>query len=143
MCNPTRLLLLVFFSALLCQARSDDSERFQVTNAPLPDIFRLNQSYPDRPEVAECRPIRLHIERNSRRYRTELVTNDHPSIHFAHADTRVMSNRLFRRLNALADLFYQEHRVWITVLKAWTEYGDGEVDDPTSLHFEGEPLVTC
>lgn len=140
--NQTRLLFLALFTALLCHAQSDDGEEFQVMNTPLPDTFQLNQSYPDRPEEVECRPIRLRIERNSRRYRTDLVTNDHPSIRFAHADTRVMSNRLFRRLNALADLFYEEHRGRITVLKAWTEYGDSEVVDPTSLHFEGE-LVTC
>lgn len=142
MCSKKLLLLLAFFTALLCHAQSDDNEEFQVRNTPLPDTFQVNQSYPDRPEVVECRPIRLRIERHSRRYRTELVTNDHPNIHFAHADTRVMSNRLFRRLNELADLFHEEHGVWITVLKAWTEYGDGEVGDPTSLHFEGEP-VTC
>ena len=133
-----RVLLLLAFSAVLYCVEPQGSDYFEYVNDPVPNIFRPNQRYPDRPETDECRPIRLRIARNSRRFRTELVTNTHSSIQFARADARIMSNRLYDRLNDLANNFYGEHGVWITVLKAWTEFGDSEVYDPTSLHFEGK-----
>lgn len=110
---------------------------FEFTNGPVPNPFQLNQHYPDRAEAVECRPIRLRIERHSRRYRTDLVTNEHTGMNFSHSDARIMSSRLQRRLNELADLFFANYHVWITVTKAWTEYGDADVNDPNSLHFEG------
>ena len=46
------------------------------------------------------------------------------------------------RLNALADQYYQEYMRKITVLRAWIEYsGDDDVEDPTSLHYEGIILL--
>lgn len=123
------------FVACTAHVQSDD---FQFTNGPVPNPFQLHQHYPDRNESVQCRPIRLRIERNSRRYRTDLVTNEHSRVNFTHADARIMSSRLQIRLNQLAYLFYVEYSVWITVTKAWTEYGDPDVDDPNSLHFEGK-----
>ena len=125
--------LLLFFAT--CIATSDDD--FIVSNGPVPDPFHLHQHYPDRPETAECRPIRLRITRPSRRFQTDLVTNEHADVQFANADARIMSNRLQRRLNELAELFHDQYSIWLTVTKAWTEYGDENVTDPNSLHFEG------
>ena len=136
-----RALQVIFFTlliALICRAQTGSEEEYVFTNGPLPDTFELNQRYPNRPENVECRPIRLHIARNSRRYRTELVTNSNPHVQFAHADARVMSTRLSKRLNQLAELFYENHSIAITVQKAWTEFEDGDVNDPLSLHYEGE-----
>ena len=136
-----RALQVIFFPlliALICRAQTGSEGEFVFTNGPLPDTFELNQRYPDRPESVECRPIRLHIARNSRRYRTELVTNGNPRVQFAHADARVMSSRLSKRLNQLAEVFYENHSIAITVQKAWTEFEDSDVNDPLSLHYEGE-----
>ena len=119
----------------------DDSESsdglFQYTNGPVPDVFQVDQSYPDRTEIEECRPIRLRIQRNSRRYHSDLVVNTNSDIDFANSDARRMTSRMQSRLDALAVLFYQEFSVSITVMKTWTEYGDEDVDDDQSLHFEG------
>ena len=127
---------------IICSAQShSDASGFVFSNGPMPNPFQRDQHYPYRSEEVECRRIRTRIERNSRRYRTDLVTNEHSSVHFADADARIMSNRLHRRLNELADLFHAEYSVWIRVTKAWTEFGDEEVSDPASLHFEG--IITC
>ena len=117
------------------QSEDDD---FDFTNGALPDPFLPHQHYPDRPESVECRPIRLRIDRGSRRFSTDLVTNDHANVQFAHSDARIMSNRLQRRLNDLAEQFYDAHGVWITVTKAWTDQDDEEVTDELSLHYEGK-----
>ena len=119
-----------------CAATADDN--FIFSNGPVPDPFQLHQHYPDRSETDECRPIRLRIGRSSRRFQTDLVTNSHPSVQFANADARIMSSRLQRYLNELADLFHEQYNVWLSVTKAWVEYGDENVTDPNSLHFEGQ-----
>ena len=130
-------LTILHANFLRCSAQSDYDGDFSFTNGPVPNPFQLHQRYPDRPETVECRPIRLQIPRGSRRFRTELVTNDHPSVQFANSDARIMSLRLRRHLNELAEAFHEERGVWITVSKAWVE-GDAGDADPTSLHFEGE-----
>lgn len=135
---PARLLLfsLIFISTTNAQQSNADDD-FIFTNEPVPDNFSLQQRYPDRPETEACRPIRVQISRGSRRFLTELVTNDHPSVQFANADARIMSLRLRRHLNELAETFRDEHNVRIAVSKAWSEANDSDITDPTSLHFEG------
>ena len=130
------LLALSLASGRNVHAQSNDE--FEFTNGPVPELFQLGQHYPNRLEEEECRPIRLRIERNSRRYDTDLFMNQHPGVQFTDADARIMSGRLLRRLNELADSFHADHGIWIFVTKAWAEYGDSEVTDPTSLHFEGK-----
>ena len=134
----TRNVFVIFALPLFfatCMATSDDD--FIFSDGPVPDPFNLHQHYPDRPETVECRPIRLRITRSSPRFQTDLVTNEHLNIQFANADARIMSNRLQRRLNELAELFHDQHSIWLTVTKAWTEQGDENVTDSKSLHFEG------
>ena len=138
----TLALLAIDFHCCSAQQSDTDDDSFSFTNGPVPDPFTLHQHYPDRPETVECRPIRLQIPRGSRRFRTELVTNDHSSVHFAGSDARVMSLRLRRRVNELAEAFHDEYGVWVTISKAWVEEGDGDITDPTSLHFEGEEMWT-
>ena len=116
------------------QPRMASNTDFDFSSGEVPNPFLLYQHYLDRPESVECRPIRLRISRGSPRFLTDLVTNDHAGVLFADADSRIMSNRMERRLNELAELFYADRGVWITVTKAWTEQDD---QDPVSLHFEG------
>jgi hypothetical protein len=136
----TLALVATNFHCSTAQQSDNDDGGFSFTNGPVPDPFTLHQRYPDRPEAVECRPIRLHIPRGSRRFRTELVTNDHSGVHFANSDARIMSLRLRRHVNELADAFHDEFGVWIAVSKAWVEDGDEGITDPTSLHFEGRTL---
>jgi hypothetical protein len=135
--------LLFCLSAVLVRGTDDDDDDiFQYTNGPVPDVFQMHQSYPDRSEIEECRPIRLRIERNSRRYHSDLLVNTNPDIDFADSDSRVMTSRMQSNLDALASLFYREFSLRITVLKTWTEYGDPDIDDDQSLHFEGRRVCT-
>lgn len=106
---------------------------------PLPDTFLLGTRYPDRNETEECRPIRLRIVRNSRLYRTALVTNANPNLIFSSADARVMSSRIQARLDALAASYHRQFSARITVLRSWSEYAaDDTIGDPFSLHYEGK-----
>ena len=131
---------LVTFVALLLGAirLADATSGFQYSKGPVPDEFRLRDRYPDRNEVTECRPIRLRIERDSRRYRRDLVVNANPDITFDGADARVMTSRLQTQLNALAELCRRQYGLRFRVSKAWAEASDPDVDDAHSLHFEGE-----
>lgn len=144
-CLPWLSLSIVTIGVLFCafgcthvQAQGDST--FQYTRGPVPVVFQMNESYPARNETDECRPIRLRIQRNSRLFRTLVVNTNSARINFTHPDTRIMTSRLQTRLNALAELYYQQYRVKITVTKSWTEYGDGDVDDPQSLHYEGQVI---
>ena len=129
-------IILLVLSAVTVSPQSD--QFFLYDKGPVPDEFHLGQRYPDRNETEECRPIRLRIERDSRRFRTDLVHNAYTGIDFAHADARLMTSRMQVRLNALAILYYQEYGLSFTVIKSWTEYGDADlVADDHSLHYEG------
>lgn len=143
LCLPWLSLSIVTIGVLFCafgcthvQAQGDST--YQYTRGPVPMVFQMNESYPARNETDECRPIRLRIQRNSRLFRRLVVNTNSARINFTHPDTRIMTSRLQTRLNALAELYYQQYRVKITVTKSWTEYGDGDVDDPQSLHYEGQ-----
>ena len=140
-----RLLIVVsvFTASLLgTQATGDDQDGddvYQYSPGPVPENFSIGMRYPDGNETQECRPIRLRIERDSRLYRDNLVLNTNTGINFANSDARRMSSRLQTRLNDLATRYYSEFSVSFTVLKAWAEYPDTDLDDDaTSLHYEGK-----
>lgn len=135
------LLVAATLTAAICIVKADDEDALRYSRGPIPRFFQLNQSYPNRSEAEECRPIRLRIERNSRRYRRELLVNTNPNIIYANSDARVMTSRMQTRLNELAGLYYSEFSVRITVLKAWAPEEDTDVDDPHSLHYEGTWLM--
>ena len=135
-------MLVIICSTLCTLVRSqDDDDSYQYSRGPLPQEFQFNMSYPDRTETEECRPIRLRIQRNSRLFRTRLVVNTNSDINFNNSDARIMTSRTQTRLNALAQLYYQRYRRRFTVMKSWAEYGDDDVDDPQSLHFEGQLVL--
>ena len=135
----TAILLLASTAQICISQGRDGADGFSYSRAPVPATFHMGSRYPNRTEEAECRPIRLRIVRNSRLYRTELVTNTNPKIIFVSADARIMTSRLHMRLNALADQYFYHFRERITVLRAWTEYSEDSDDtDPNSLHYEGK-----
>ncbi len=132
------LIISLHPSTIAAQSTTDNSV-FQYSRGPVPDDFQVGQHYPSRSEMEECRPIRLRIGRDSRLFRTNLVVNSNPNIHFASNDAKRMTSRLQSRLNSLASLFYSQYQLRLTVHLAWVEYSpDDGVDDPQSLHYEGE-----
>lgn len=133
-----RLALLPALLLGWFHATGASNEDFQYSKGPVPDQFRLLDRYPDRSEESQCRPIRLRIERNSRRYLRDLVFNANPDIIFANSDAHLMTSRLQSRLNELSDLYRREYGLSLRVVKAWTEEADLEVTDPLSLHYEGK-----
>lgn len=120
-------------------SQSTSGGDFLHNRGPVPSVFQVGTRYPDRNETEECRPIRLRVVRNSRLYRTQLVTNTNPQIIFHSADARVMTARVQARLNALAASYYQHYQARITVLRSWSEFSvnDTSIGDPNSLHYEG------
>ena len=135
--NSRSVVLIVTVLAVLwvpATARHrQTTSNFDYSGQPIPNPFRLGDSYPDREEMDVCRPIFDHIDRNSVRFRNELVL-DNSSMTF---DERWMTSRMYSRLNRLRQLYTGG----FTVLKAWTQYPDSEVHDPTSLHYEGEIFI--
>lgn len=135
----TLVLVMVLGAILQMNGCLASISSFDYRRGPVPQTFQLGTRYPDRSETEECRPIRLRVTRNSRLYRTQLVTNTHPSILFHTSDSRVMSSRLQTRLNALAATYLHRYSARISVLQAWTEYSEEDgIGDPNSLHYEGE-----
>jgi len=135
----TWLLLpwLLFPSLLILgtqQANVESSNMY--TRDPIPWVFQLGQSYPNREETAQCRPIRLKITRNSRLYITELVNNTSQNIQFQTADARLMTSRMKTKLNSLADIFKAKYDSKLLVLQSWTDSSNATGSD--SLHNEGE-----
>ena len=102
----------------------------------IPDPFELGNGYPDRNEADVCRPIFDHIERDSARFKNELVKHVNPKIVFFNNDAHLMSSRMQMRLDGLREIYTGK----FTVLKAWTQYPDSEVQDSASLHYEGTIL---
>ncbi len=137
------VVTVLAISAQLCASQQQDpADGFSFRRGPVPAVFQMGTSYPNRSEEVECRPIRLRVARNSRLYRTELVTNTNPHIIFSSADARVMTSRLFMRLNSLAERYFYHFWERITVLRAWSEYSEGgSDDDPNSLHYEGKITI--
>lgn len=132
--------LLVFVLCACCSHVCRASDDFTFRKGPVPNRFRLYQRYPDRPEEQECQPIRLHIERNSRRYR-DLVQYTATNVNFATSDSRRMSSRLHSRLYTLGNWYRNYYYQRLLVLKAWTPYPDNTVTND-SLHYEGKHYQT-
>jgi len=107
--------------------------------SPVP-YFRVGIFYPTRPgesaeqtEISLCRAIVDHIDRDSPRYRNELVYNTNSKISFQTADSHIMSSRMQSKLGVLEGL----SNVRMTVLKAWTQFPDSELQNNESLNYEG------
>ena len=132
--------LLVFVLCACCSHVCRASDDFTFRKGPVPKRFRLYQRYPDRPEEQECQPIRLHIERNSRRY-SDLVQYTATNVNFATPDSRRMSSRLHSRLYTLGNWYRNYYYQRLVVLKAWTPYPDNTVSND-SLHYEGKHCQT-
>ena len=124
--------LLIALQGLPTQGQQD------FTTAQIPNPFGVGDFYPPRPEVEVCRPIRDYIDRNSARFTNELVTNTNADIVFSTSDSRIMSSRMQSRLNSLASLYRQQTGRRMTVLRAWTQFYNRQVNDNTSLHYEGK-----
>ena len=121
-------LLLQTPALVLAQSQFDYSQQ------SIPSRFMVGDSYPGRPETDVCRPIFDHIQRDSARFMNELVFNANPQITFATSDSHHMTSRMKSRLDRLREIYTEG----FTVLKAWTEFPDNEVQDTQSLHYEGE-----
>lgn len=135
------LTVVLALAYLIPLSSSQTSDVFSYSRGPIPSVFHVGTRYPDRNETEECRPIRLRVARNSRLYRTQLVTNTNPQIIFQTADARVMTARIQARLNALAASYYRHYSAKITVLRSWSEYSANDgIGDPNSLHYEGQQL---
>lgn len=130
------VLALLWVPATARHRHRHTHSNFDFSGHPIPDTFRLGDRYPDREEMDVCRPIFNHIDRNSVRFRNELVL-DNSSMTFDNADARWMTSRMYSRLNRLRQLYTGG----FTVLKAWTQYPDSEVQDLASLHYEGEIFI--
>ena len=111
------------------------------TRGQVPRRFSVSIFYPTRPglnalatEAAICRPIVDQIDRNSARFRAELVTNTNSKIRFSTANSRIMSSRMQSRLDTLANLYSGR----MTIVRAWSQYPDSQLPS-SSLHYEGKP----
>lgn len=137
-------LSLVLICAFLCQylpickATVDDS--YYYGKGKLPKSFKKGQHYPDRDEYLECRPIKLHIAKGTKRF-YDLVTYTGKNVHFADANSRIMSSRLHSSFSLLADKYYKTYKTKLFVLKAWVPYPDYSLDN-NSLHYEGILCIT-
>lgn len=137
------VLALVLIKLIHLSSSQSPEGSFIRSRGPVPSVFHVGSRYPDRNETEECRPIRLRVVRNSRLYRTQLVTNTNPQLHFETADARVMTRRVQARLNALAASYYRRYAARITVQRAWSEFSisNDSIGDPNSLHYEGNMWV--
>ena len=126
-------LVALVLPSVLCQQ--------DFTTAPVPNPFRVGNYYPPRPEVEVCRPIRDYIDRNSARFTSELVTNTNNDIFFSTADSRIMTSRMQSRLNSLANSYRQATNRRMTVLQAWTQFPNSQINNDMSLHYEGKTLL--
>ncbi len=138
--NKKMTMILLYFSSLIILSRSQ--QEFTVTQVP---TFTVGTFYPtrsslnaDQTEEAVCRPIIHHIDRDSPRFRSELVYNGNSKITFRTVDNHIMSSRMQFILDALEVLYSNT----ITILKAWTPYSDSQLLRNTSLHYEGKWLVS-
>ena len=136
--SPCLLLLGSILVLCACCGHVCEATGFTFRKGPIPSRFKRGQHYPNRPEEQECQPIRLHIERNSRRYR-DLVRYSASNVRFSNSDSRLMSSRLHSRLNTLANWFRNYYGYRLLVLKAWTPYPDTSLNNG-SLHYEGQSL---
>ena len=132
-------LVVLFAAALAVLPATLAQSNFDYSRQQIPNPFRRGNRYPNREEKDVCRPIFDHIERNSARFRNELVFNTNRNIAFSTGDARRMSSRMQTRLDRLRQLYTRG----FTVLKAWSQYPDSEVQDSGSLHYEGIIILNC
>ena len=124
---------VVFAAALAVLPATLAQSNFDYSQQQIPNPFQLGNRYPNREETDVCRPIYDHIDRDSARFTNELVFNTNQNIEFSTTDARRMTSRMQTRLDRLRQLYTRD----FTVLKAWTQYPDSDVQDSGSLHFEG------
>ena len=133
--SRSNALVWLALPTLVCYVLSQ-SDDFIYSSGPVPKVFRVEQHYPSRSEEEECRPLRLRIERGSTGYYKGLVFNQNQDVVFASEDSKLMTSRMFVRLNSLAEQWAPNT---LTVLKAWSEYEDPDLmEEPFSLHYEGQ-----
>ena len=129
------LVALFFLNCLISFVEPQSDDDFIFSKGPVPNRFIRGQRYPDRDEEVECQPIRLRVARGSKTFQ-QLITYAGSKILFKTQNSRIMSSRLHAKLTELSNLYFQQFRVKLYVLKAWTEYNDYEVTE-RSLHYEG------
>ena len=132
------LLIILSCGALLSKQQDDDDlEVFQ--QEPVPDPFELGDRYPDRDEEVEVRPIKLRLQRTSRRFSETIIRNTNNDLSYANEDARFMTSRLKSRLDTLGELYEDEYRRQkLEVILTYAEEGNPDVTKPNSLHYEGQ-----
>lgn len=140
MMKKTCLVFCFLFFLQFFWLVSDADNNYIYAKGRLPNKFRKGDHYPANDEEIECRPIKLHIARGTKRFR-DLVTysRNYRYLHFATNNCRKMSSRLHSRLSQLASEYYQRYHIKLLVLKAWVPYPDYSLDN-TSLHYEGKQM---
>ena len=130
------LCIVTFLLNTLAQATD-----FSIDRGTIPTRFSVRESYPDRDEDTECRPIRVRIARDSFRFTRDLRVNYNRRLTFRNSDARRMTSRCQSRLDALASTYYKRFRRNLEVLLGWVDY-DSDVSSlgisNTSLHYEGK-----
>lgn len=137
--NSLQLYLLIILSCgvlFSTQQGNEDLPVFQ--QEPLPDPFRLGDRYPNRDEVVEVRPIKLRLQRTSRRFSETIIRNTNNDLSYVNDDARLMTSRLKSRLDILGELYEDRYRrEKLVVILTYAEEGNSAVSNPNSLHYEG------
>ena len=133
------LLIILSCGALLSTQQDDDDDLEVFQQEPVPDPFELGDRYPDRDEEVEVRPIKLRLQRTSRRFSETIIRNTNNDLSYANDDARFMTSRLKSRLDTLGELYEDEYRRQkLEVILTYAEEGNPDVTDPNSLHYEGQ-----
>ena len=104
------LLIILSCGALLSTQQDDDDDLEVFQQEPVPDPFELGDRYPDRDEEVEVRPIKLRLQRTSRRFSETIIRNTNNDLSYANDDARFMTSRLKSRLDTLGELYEDEYR---------------------------------
>lgn len=87
----------------------------------------------------EVRPIKLRLQRTSRRFSETIIRNTNNDLSYANDDAHFMTSRLKSRLDTLGELYEDEYsRQKLEVILTYAEEGNPDVTDPNSLHYEGQ-----
>ena len=129
---------LIGITLVLCSLAT--AVDFSFDRGTIPTSFTAQQSYPNRDEDVECRPIRVRIARNSFRFTRDLRVNYNNKLTFQTSDARRMTSRCQSRLDALANSYQKRFKRKLQVLLGWVNYDPSSTIDisNTSLHYEGE-----
>ena len=130
------VILLAILHVLKCQ---QDFTQAQIPTFSVGIFFPTRSLNAEQTEQAVCRAIVDHIDRDTPRFRSELVSNTNSRITFQTADSRLMSSRMQSRLDMLEGLFRSatKNSRRMTIQKAWTPFPDSQLTSDTSLHYEG------